>query len=218
MLEGLLDFVFPYSCVGCGLYCSARQSIQLAWWCRACETAVQRQDRGIIRHIGDVDIHAAYRFTCEPVAGAIHALKYKGIAGAAELCARWAGDLLLELAAESDALCVIVPVPLHPRRQAERGFNQVALIGREISKLTGIPVDFDLVTRGRYTTPQAHSVREDRQSQLAGAFLARGPLSPETRYFVLDDVVTTGSTLIECVGALRAAGAKNVQGLAVATA
>jgi ComF family protein len=109
---------------------------------------------------------------------------------------------------------VLVPVPLHPRRQRERGFNQAFELARVAARLTGRPV-LDVLRRTRYTTVQATLVRQDRLQNLRGAFRMRrtwpwrerAPSAVAGRSVLLiDDVFTTGATIDECAGVLRRHG------------
>ena len=145
----------------------------------------------------------------------IHSLKYQqrhsladGLAG----LMRAAGGTLL-----NEADCV-VPVPLHPRRERARGFNQA----RELARRLGPPV-LDALVRATYTVPQVELPAERRQANVRGAFRLRRPLFAGhgisvkgLRVIVVDDVSTTGSTLDACAAVLKAAGAAEVYALTAA--
>jgi ComF family protein len=114
-----------------------------------------------------------------------------------------------------------VPVPLHPLRLAERGYNQAALLARELSRAARGRVDARRLQRLRHTDQQAKRNRQARSQNVALAFAAREPpgVSRHNRRVVLvDDVVTTGATLDACISALRAAGDELVGCMAVAYA
>ena len=111
---------------------------------------------------------------------------------------------------------VLVPVPLHPKKLRERGYNQAELLAREIGKGTGLPVDTGLLSRTRHTLPQARSGGPTRRrDNMAGAFDCGSDVSGRS-FILVDDVCTTGSTLNACGEALLAAGASSVWGLALA--
>lgn len=111
---------------------------------------------------------------------------------------------------------VIVPVPLHPRRFAERGFNQSEVVGRWFSQVTGMPL-LPMLRRVRYTTQQARLDRRERQKNLRGAFAPLGRTSAAGLHIVLvDDVYTTGATMQECARVLLSAGAAEVAGVTLA--
>jgi ComF family protein len=112
----------------------------------------------------------------------------------------------------------IVPVPLHPERERTRGFNQAALIARELSRLTGLPVDEEsLVRTGHTERHRAGMDAHGRRESVANAFTVRHPrLIEGERVLLLDDVFTTGATVSACAGALLAAGAREVFVLTIA--
>jgi len=110
---------------------------------------------------------------------------------------------------------VVVPVPLHPRREFERGFNQAELLANHL----GVPVA-RLLRRVRHTPSQIDLPKDQRRDNLNGAFAInpdpRSPI-PDPRIVVLvDDVATTGSTLEACAQVLRSAGVKEVRALTAA--
>ncbi|MCO5760643.1 MAG: ComF family protein [Chromatiaceae bacterium] len=104
---------------------------------------------------------------------------------------------------------VIIPVPLHPRRLRQRGYNQALEIARTLSRELAIPVDAHSCVRLRSITPQEGLDKEARRQNVRGAFGVERPL--RFRHLViLDDVVTTGSTAAEVARVLLAAGAHRV--------
>jgi ComF family protein len=104
----------------------------------------------------------------------------------------------------------IVPVPLHPARKRERGFNQAELLALELERASRIPLQ-NLLRRTRYTTTQTQFDRSERMENLRGAFrLRRGCNVQGLRMLLVDDVLTTGSTLSECAAVLKKAGALSV--------
>ena len=107
---------------------------------------------------------------------------------------------------------MIVPVPLHSKRIAERGFNQALLIANLLSKEIGVPVS-EALERIRYTKPQARFGREDRLINVKEAFSAVKNDSLSGKNIILvDDVYTTGATMNACAKALKLAGVERVMG------
>jgi ComF family protein len=112
---------------------------------------------------------------------------------------------------------VIIPVPLHPQRVRERGYNQSGLLARALGRLTGLPVWEDSLLRLRNTPAQVRAASaDDRRSNVRGAFSCHDERVREKQILILDDVCTTGATLDSCAVALRAAGASSVWGLVLA--
>jgi ComF family protein len=113
----------------------------------------------------------------------------------------------------------LVPVPLHRTSYRQRGYNQAEILAQSLSQRTSIPVLAKGLVRIRKTKPQFELTKEDRLSNLAGALEFE---SAEDRplkgmnFLLIDDVCTTGATLIECARALRQAGAPRVKALVVA--
>ena len=111
---------------------------------------------------------------------------------------------------------VFVPVPLHSRRLRSRGYNQSNLLAVEAGKLLGIPVQEDLLKRTNDSLPQVEArSREHRRTNVAGNFQASAEVAGMS-VLLVDDVATTGSTLLACASALKDAGAASVWGLVLA--
>lgn len=146
---------------------------------------------------------------------ALHALKYRGRVALADPL----GQALAEVVREDPILSAadaLVPVPLHPRREAERGFNQSEELAKVVARQTGIPLLRTLV-RVRPTAPQVGLPEVERRGNVRGAFAVRGPVRA-LRVLLVDDVITTGSTLAECARTIRGAGGEVVGAVTVAMA
>ena len=109
---------------------------------------------------------------------------------------------------------LLVPMPLHPVRQRERGFNQAMEIARPIGKRFGIPVASDLCMRERMTRVQAGLSAKERKGNMAGAFVMARPVSAD-HVIIIDDVITTGATVQALSSCLKAAGIRWVSVIAV---
>ncbi|WP_034621611.1 ComF family protein [Desulfovermiculus halophilus] len=112
----------------------------------------------------------------------------------------------------------ILPVPLHPVRLRERGFNQSLELARGLSRGGVAPLRPDALLRVRQTKAQSGLERKERVANLRGAFRADPAQVGGRHVLVVDDVSTTGTTLAECAQALRRAGAVRVDGLVLAVA
>lgn len=147
-----------------------------------------------------------------PVDRLIQALKYSHRLP----LAKWLGSSLSEqiVADEHDLL---LPLPLHSSRLRDRGFNQSAEIARTIHSLLGIPMNVDCLTRIRATPPQAALPLKERAKNVRGAFECAADLSGK-RILLVDDVMTTGSTLRECARVLQLHGAAQITLAVVARA
>jgi ComF family protein len=149
-----------------------------------------------------------YEFPCDRL---VQALKYRAWLPLAGFFAR---SLASEGQPEVD---IVVPMPLHPRRLAERGFNQALEIARTFAVHTGIRLDARGVRRIRDTAPQPALPYEERARNVRGAFACDLDVSGRS-VGVVDDVMTTGATLNELARVLKRAGASRVENLVIARA
>lgn len=114
------------------------------------------------------------------------------------------------LAATGTGVDMLVPVPLHPRRRRERGFNQAAEIAAGLRRRLRLPVRPDLAIRRRDTGHQADLPARERAANMRGAFQVPAAAAG-CRVAIIDDVITTGHTVAELAGTLVAAGAERVE-------
>jgi ComF family protein len=151
-----------------------------------------------------------------PVDRLISSLKYRG----ERACGRALGELLAVRAAEAHAAAAplpdrLVPVPLHNRREWQRGYNQAELIARQLGADLGLRVTVTALRRVRDTPAQALLGRAARAANMQGAFRCDASLAG-LRVAIIDDVVTTGATALAAATAVKAAGAARVEIWAVA--
>ncbi len=172
---------------------------------------------------------AGRRFSCRliraaaahrgPAAALVHAFKFRGSKPAARAAGR-SMAAALTLRPELSGFDALAAVPVHPRRERERGYNQAELLAREIAAATGLPL-LDVLERGRAAAPSWRLGRVERRAELAGAFVPRAgaaALIAGRRVLLVDDVTATGTTFEECATALRSAGAADAAGYAFARA
>lgn len=185
--------------------CAQRLAAPPGASCAACRSSPPAFDRCV----------AAFDYAA-PVDHLVQGLKYHArLANARVLGTLLAGAVRAQgLAAACD---VVVPVPLHPERLADRGYNQAAEIARWTARELGLAVDPQALRRLRATPPQVGLGAAERRANLAGAFLA-SPALCGRRVAVVDDVVTSAATANAAAHAVRAAGASVVVVWAVARA
>lgn len=232
--ETLADFVFPRLCCGCGerviepgrLICVPCERLMAELALPLCPTCGLPDARAGASRCSDCprgEIFFTAARACTPFAGlasvVVHKLKYSRrleyadfMAGRMEAVAReeFAGIGF-------DAL---VPVPLYPTRQRERGFNQAAELARRIAPALRAPVEPTFLLRTRPTSSQTRLKKNDRAENVRGAFSCPRPAAVAgKRLLLVDDVYTTGATLNECARMLKEAGrAESVHCLAFARA
>ena len=220
-----LDLLFPPRCALCG-----RHGADL---CRGCADALPRAEPprcpccwsplrsgSDCRRCGEADglalegLRSPYVFQ-EGARDLVHALKYRHQSALASPM----GELMARcLKSALPPLDVIVPVPLHPRRQRVRGYNQSLLLAREVSRRLEFPLTAGALLRRVNTPPQAKAAGAGaRRRNVAGAFEARPGAVAGRRVLLVDDVTTTGATLDACARVLLAeGGASAVWGLTFA--
>ena len=158
-------------------------------------------------------IRSPFQFT-GIVRKAVHQMKYKNLRALSEPLSGWLSDYLTAHHLPAD---VLVPVPVHPKRLRERGYNQSFLLAKELGKRTRLPVNDRCLLRRTHTPPQARTQNvNERRSNAAGAFICRDRSLTGKQVLLIDDVATSGATLNACATALKAAGAVSVWGLTLA--
>lgn len=145
---------------------------------------------------------------------AVHEFKYRNLKALAPSLAGLVNGYIKDNPVPGD---VLVPVPLHRKRLLERGYNQSALLARELGRLNGLPVIEDCLIRCKYTSSQARSAGiNERQHNVTDAFACRDGRLTGKKIILIDDVSTSGATLNTCAGVLKASGAETVWGLVIA--
>jgi len=119
----------------------------------------------------------------------------------------------------NDELLALVPVPLHPRREKSRGYNQAALLAHEVAGRLELDVDSSILMRIRSTKAQSTLESDARAANVAGAFgLARPDHAAARDIIIVDDLVTTGETALACAAALEVAVPRSISVLAAGRA
>ncbi|MGV6819841.1 MAG: double zinc ribbon domain-containing protein [Parvularcula sp.] len=164
---------------------------------------------------GLTKIRSAFAYS-DAIAPAILRLKYADRTDGVVSFARAMALAGREMFAEAQGP-LIVPVPLHRARLRQRHYNQAGLLASELGRLTGQPVDHTMLVRSRKTPPQGGTSRDARYRNVAGAFSAARPDAIHGQSIILvDDVLTSGATLLACARVLRQAGARKVFALTLA--
>jgi ComF family protein len=150
------------------------------------------------------------------VRGAIKVLKYRLVSDLAREFVGLVPTSFFKGIPVNRRRAMVVPVPLHPTRERERGFNQAVALGSIVARSLHLPLRTDILYRTKHTMPQADiKNRSARQQNIAGVFAAKVSLRRKS-VVVFDDVTTTRATLNEAAAALKRAGASWVWGVAMA--
>jgi len=158
-------------------------------------------------------IRSPFRFE-GTIRQAIYQFKYKNLRTLVTPLARLLNDYLLEYPVPGE---VLVPVPLHPKRLRERGYNQSGLLTHELGKFNNLPVVDDYLIRQRFISPQTRTLNiEERQNNVTGAFTCSDNRLQGRQVILIDDVATSGATLDDCARALKTAGVASVWGVVIA--
>lgn len=211
----LIDVLLPPSCAGCGRYGSLLCDACRASFRSASPAAVTfiQADPSVVVGEALTLAFAAFRYEAA-VRATLQRLKYGASARLAKplaMAARPAFERLLSVSGPMP----ITPVPVHPDRRKERGYNQAALIAQELGRDVGLPT-CDLLARTRATTKQHRLDRAGRLKNLRDAFRLVEGARPPPGVILIDDILTTSATLEACAGVLRNAGCSWVYGFAVA--
>ncbi len=212
--QGLLDFVFPPLCLGCGAYCEEKSQI-----CPKCFENIESFEHPLCLNCrafvpkGNVcpicpdksTILFAYANYQPPLKDIIHQLKFRGITSPAATFARLAFENFKDRFENLEA-SALVPIPLHPLRENRRGYNQAELIARELSLLMNLPVNTKVLQRIKRGREQARLPFRKRITNVKNVFAAKIPAGGVRKVILVDDVVTSGATVLEAGQCLETAG------------
>ncbi len=228
ILNSWRDAIFPLYCVGCA---------QEGGWCcepclaklkndhiPACPVCQERNAAGEVcqncSSVSGLDgVSALFEYSEEGAAGKlIKQFKYnyaRGIEDVWKKVVSVQSDAVFGKISRAGDISVI-PVPLHPRRERERGFNQSEILAKILSDQSSLYLDNTSLRRVRYTRQQARLSGEQRRGNLLDAFCWVSKKTAPDSVLLVDDVFTTGTTMQECARVLKQAGARQVWGWALA--
>lgn len=218
----ILDILFPKRCVECGKFGN--------YICDKCRGKIVFVDKPIcpvcekeaidgITHPGccmkwNMDGLYAAVYYSDVMKNIIHNIKYQFVSDIVPFIADY---LFPKIPPNLQKLDLLVPVPLHWKREKERGFNQSLLIARILKKKFNIPVASKVLIRNKYSRPQADLKRKERLKNLKDIFSCINiNLIKNKNIGLVDDVATTCATLRECAKVLKKSGAKTVWGIVLA--
>jgi competence protein ComFC len=219
-----LDWLFPPNCGGCD-----RFGVK---WCDECRSSVVKLDTNVCTICGKpqpypqvcpecvaqapyYDATVSWALYRGPLRTAIHRLKYGGDLGLGEYFSRM---LIEKLCMVPWLLDLVLPVPMSSSHAAQRGYNQADLLARPVAYNLNLPYKPGLIKKARENRSQVGLTRIEREENVKDAFEVTERIYRNQRVLVIDDIMTTGSTLNSCAKALKEAGAAAVYGLTLARA
>ena len=222
-MKRLLDLIFPLRCAVCGEILMMEE--RKGYLCRNCSEEIPYFPKKVCPHCGNETENAGFcgfcmkhfafvsacaAFPYKEVRDAIHLFKYDGDKtigyGLGELMAEYLLNDHAELLVKTD---MMVSVPLHPKKEKHRGFNQTQILCERIAEKTGLLFEKKALERKRETIAQSELNPEERKQNLKDAFSAATDFTGK-RVLLVDDIFTTGTTCNECAKELYRAGAKEV--------
>lgn len=227
IIDPLRDFIFPPVCLTCTTYLEDHK-VRICPECWKSFTPVTAsypvwielkskfETGGVVQ-----DLFARYLFEKEGMLQeVIHLLKYQGMKSIGVRLGSEIGTRLKSISQFSTA-DILVPIPLHKLKRRERGYNQSEYICKGISEEMGIPVNSSLIERKKYTQSQTKLNMQERRENVGDAF----NINPKyesivngNTFILVDDVITTGSTINACAVELLAHKAKSILAVSVALA
>ncbi len=214
MFSKLFDYILPQFCVACELEgavlckkCLNTVDISGIFLCPDCD----RPSPGGVVHVGcasSLDSLVAVASYAQPVVQhMVQLCKYQYIESVGNKMGEMCREVVRFVPDVSDGV-IVIPVSLHKKRYASRGFNQAALIAEHVADMLGVVCDEDVLVRTKATKRQVDMVGSDRIHNVSDAFSVIK--KPPRKVILVDDVATSGSTLSACARALKEAGCQSV--------
>ena len=226
IIKKILELLYPTTCVFCRGICKTGI-------CKSCSEKIDYIQEPLCKKCGKL-IHSQegeFCFDCQrrmlhyeqgrslwlhkrPVSSSIYDFKYKNKRVYGEIYGREMAEQFNDLIRMWE-IDVLIPVPLHRKRQRKRGYNQAEIIARELGKRLGIPVDMSVIIRERETTPQKELGQKNRRKNLKKAFCLTGKRLIGKNILLIDDIYTTGSTIDAMAEVLMKTGCEKIYFLTI---
>lgn len=210
MFAHVLNLFFPKTCAGCNALLLQTETVI----CTQCRHDIPltnhfqvKENEAFAKFYGKVPVEfvvALMEFHKKGIVQEmIHKLKYKNQQDIGKVIGYWCAENLKALP-EINQIDCIVPVPLHPKKLRKRGYNQVSTFGKTLAEVLEIPYDENILVRTQFTETQTKKTLLNRSENVKDIFDINHTYSTPFRNFLLiDDVITTGATLVSCAKALQ---------------
>jgi len=205
----ILDFVYKKKCYFC------RSSYENMIMCHNCYDAIEELSPYPILTINGVKVYSCCHYVKE-MQKLIRGVKYHNQKDLAYYQAKFMYEYFIKIAGEN-AKYTIVPVPLHKKRYKQRKYNHMELVANELSKLTGWKVNVKLIERIKETKPQYKLKKPEREANLKNAFKVYTDNYEFDNLLIIDDILTTGSTLREMIITFQQSGITKLTCLTTST-
>jgi ComF family protein len=236
--DAVLNLIYPDSCFVCAVPVARQQDCGICgtcWgravrlrigppWCPCCGLPFPNLDPGNEHLCGSCILHPpayagarSFGYYTGELSIAIQQFKFRGRRNLAGHLSALLADAFFRSWGPGE-IDLLIPVPLHPRRRRQRGFNQAALLAHGLSRLVSVPCSETALSRVRDTKPQVGLSDSDRLGNVRLAFLSKPGEIENRRLLLIDDVMTTGATISSAAAALRTSGAVRISALTVARA
>ncbi len=214
IFNNLLNFVLPNSCISCQTIIPAESK----YLCQNCygklepyhETHPWKTDR-ISDGVIDNSISAFWFREGTPIQPLLHAMKYSKMKGIGVMLGNELGRIIASQSNEH--FDYVIPVPLHKARYRDRTYNQSEFIAKGVLQILNAETINDGLIRTRFTETQTKLSKSERKENVKGAFMVNPKHSEDIRgknIILIDDVITTGATILECASAIKKASAGKV--------
>lgn len=198
----LLDLIYKKRCYFC------KSSKDNAVMCGKCYDEIEHIPYKAILSLQDTPVYSAALYT-KTVQKLIRGVKYHNQKELAFFQAKLMFDYWTNITEKKESY-IIVPVPLYKKREKKRKYNHMLLVAKELSKLTGYKINNDLLVRIKDTKPQYRLSQKEREANLKNAFKAEKDKYNGENILIIDDILTTGSTLKEMIKELEKTGITDI--------
>ena len=205
----LLDFIYKKKCYFC------RSSYHNTLMCENCYNKIEELSLCPILTISGIKIYSSCHYVKE-MQKLIRGVKYHNQKELAYYQAKFMYEYFIKII-NNDTTFTIIPVPLHKKRQKQRKFNHMELVANELSKLSGWKINTNLITRIKETKPQYKLKKEERIKNLENAFKVHPQNYNNENLLIIDDILTTGSTLSEMIKEFKKHNINKITGLTTST-
>ena len=210
LLNSVLNSIFPPRCISCADVLPVNYLWQL---CPPCDSSLERCDNS------GANLNFSLYIYNDTIRQAIHNFKYNSRPKHGVFLGSLMAEYANEVLPRNIAIDMVIPIPLHKTKQRERGFNQAKILAHAICTPLNLNLNTSVLERTRNTSRQADLNITERAENLEGAFTVQDPLAVSGKNILLiDDILTTGSTIQACRAELLAFGANRVLSYSLAHA